>query len=64
MIMEKKVYITPSLKATDMENEALLAGSPITDPNTQLKDPDPTTADPGDPQLGRKHFSVWDEDEE
>jgi len=63
--MEKKVYIAPSLKATDMENEALLAGSPITDPNTQLTDPDPTgTADPEDPQLGRKHFSVWDEEEE
>ncbi len=62
--MDKKVYIAPSLKATDMENEALLAGSPITDPSSQLTDPDPTVANPNDPQLGRKSYSVWDEDEE
>lgn len=59
--MEKKSYIAPSLKATDMENEALLAGSPITDPNSQLTDPDPTVANEDDPQLGRKSYSVWDE---
>ena len=60
MIMEKKNYITPSLKALDAADEQLMqqASLPVVTPETGGE-----TVDPGD-MLSRKHYSVWDEEEE
>ena len=58
MIMEKKNYITPSLKALDAADEQLMQQASL-----PVVTPEPTggeTVDPDD-MLSRKHYSVWDE---
>ena len=61
MIMEKKVYIQPSLKAMDAADEQLMQQTSL-----PVVTPDPTGGETVDPEdmLSRKHHSVWDEEEE
>ena len=67
MIMEKKVYMQPSLKAVEMD-EALLAGVSGEIEGESGSGSGPTFSDGGEGDgsdaAGRIHYSVWDEDEE
>ena len=59
MIMDKKVYIAPSLKAHNMDEELLAAVSAGGDVNIG-QDPEPEGN--GSDAAGRIHYSVWDEE--
>ena len=60
MIMEKKEYIAPSLKALDLDEELLASMSGGGDVNI---DPDPSGEEgDGSDAAGRIHYSVWDEE--
>jgi len=56
--MDKKVYIAPSLKAHNMDEELLAAVSAGGDVNIG-QDPEPEGN--GDDAAARKSYSVWDE---
>jgi hypothetical protein len=62
--MDKKVYIAPSLKATEMDEELLAGMSAGGDVNIS-GETNPTTGEPvvddGDDAAARKSYSVWDE---
>ena len=61
MIMEKKVYIQPSLKATELDEELLAGmsgGGAVDIPGDDSGEGD------GSDAAGRIHYSVWDEEEE
>lgn len=61
--MEKKVYVKPSIKASVIECETLMAGSGVT--NVTDSRPSGETGDGGgDNQFAKENnnFSVWDED--
>jgi len=63
--MEKKAYIQPSLKATEMDEELLAGMSGGGDVNIS-GETNPTTGEPvegdGSDAAGRIHYSVWDEE--
>ena len=61
MIMEKKVYIQPSLKATELDEELLAGMSGGGDVNIPGDD---SGEGDGSDAAGRIHYSVWDEEEE
>ena len=65
MIMEKKAYIAPSLKATEMDEDLLAGMSGGGDVNIP-GETNPTTGEPveddGHDAAGRIHYSVWDEE--
>lgn len=63
--MDKKVYIAPSLKAHNMDEELLAGMSGGGDVNIS-GETNPTTGEPveddGSDAAGRIHYSVWDEE--
>ena len=65
MIMDKKVYIAPSLKATELDEELLAGMSGGGDVNIP-GETNPTTGEPveddGSDAAARKNYSVWDEE--
>ena len=63
MIMDKKLYIEPSLKAHNMDEELLAAMSGGGDVNIPGSNTPTGEAEEGDGSdaAARKNYSVWDE---